>query len=154
MEEGPVEDRGCFLCRDGSCFEQSPPERDPCVSSVDCALGEICTDMGCIGQCSDPIECPIGTTCDASGLCLNPNEPDPTPREDEPPVDDPPVDDPPDDPEPTGFCPETECQSGRVCRDGQCRTPCVTDDDCARVDSKIRFCRDVEGELLCVLAAS
>jgi hypothetical protein len=37
-----------------------------------------------------------------------------------------------------------------VCRRGQCRTPCDTDDQCARIDATIRFCAPVEGENLCV----
>jgi hypothetical protein len=37
-----------------------------------------------------------------------------------------------------------------VCRKGQCRTPCETDDQCARIDATIRFCEPVEGENLCV----
>ena len=223
--EGSAEERGCFICRDDDCVEQPGPNRPICEASVDCAVGERCTDLGCVQECRSPDDCPLGTTC-LSGLCLNPREPrppddpdpapNPSPDPDPGPGPGPGIDacqfnfecaesricidgqclatcldrpcpenqdcrdgacrpclddacltncaDDTDcaegeycsgfqclpDTRPSTFCPENDCQPGRVCRRGQCRTPCETDDQCARIDATIRFCASVQGENLCV----
>jgi len=213
VADGPISDRGCFLCRGDECDEQPAPTRIICMDDVDCAVGELCSDVGCLRECTEAQDCAIGTTC-IDGLCLNPTEPQPELVSETKP--DPPVilcqfnfecgesricidgqclftciDQPcPDtqqctdgacrpctdetcltncsddtqcadyeycsqfqcipDTRPETFCPENECQPGRVCRRGQCRTPCDTDDQCARIDATIRFCAPVEGENLCV----
>ena len=215
ISDGPLSDRGCFICRGDECAPQPPPERTLCLAEDDCAVGEICTTMGCAAECEDAYECPVGTTCSESGLCLNPLEEEPSEQE------------PEQEPEPQAlrcqfnfecgdsricidgeclstcldgpcpgtqqcvagacrpcteetcltsctqdsecaeqeycssfqcipdtrpeqFCPENECQPGRVCVRGQCRTPCDTDDQCARIDATIRFCAPVEEMNLCV----
>lgn len=217
IAEGPIEDRGCFLCEDEACEPQTPVPRQPCTSEADCAVGEVCTDLGCTATCTEPLECAFGTTC-LDGLCRNPLEPDPTV------IGDPGTDPDPDPPapqcqfnfecgdgricidgqclftcldmpcpgtqqcrdgacrpcmdescltncsddmdceaheycagfqcvpdtRPETFCPENPCQPGRVCRNGQCRTPCETNDECARIDATIRFCEPVGSEKLCV----
>ncbi|MEM7435401.1 MAG: hypothetical protein AAF436_09645 [Myxococcota bacterium] len=220
ITEGPVSERGCFLCSDDDCELQRPPTRQACADTVDCALGEVCTDLGCTDTCEEPLECAIGSTC-LDGLCRGPTEPEPAPvSTDEPPLPDPDpmpapgacqfnfecgdgrvcvdgeclftcIDAPcpgtqqcrdgacrpcmadecltncADDSQcedheycagfqclpdtrPEMFCPANECQPGRVCRNGQCRTPCESNDECARIDATIRFCEPVGGENLCV----
>ncbi|MGB5813485.1 MAG: hypothetical protein WBG86_23315 [Polyangiales bacterium] len=217
--DGPPADRGCFLCRGDDCQPQAPPTRSICMDAVDCAVGEVCTNLGCTRECTEEFDCGIGTTC-IDNLCRNPIEPtpvivtseDPAPS----PAPDPPtgqcqfnfecgdsrvcvdgqclftcIDEPcpgtqqcrdgacrpcmdqtcltncSDDVEceaheycsdfqcmpdtrPQTFCPENDCQPGRVCRNGQCRTPCDTNDECARIDATIRFCASVGSENLCV----
>lgn len=215
ISDGPLSDRGCFICRGDECDPQPPPERTLCLAEDDCAVGEMCTTIGCAAECEDAYECPVGTTCSESGLCLNPLEEEPSGQE------------PEQEPEPQiflcqfnfecgdsricidgeclstcldgpcpgtqqcvagacrpcteetcltsctqdsecaeqeycssfqcipdtrpeQFCPENECQPGRVCVRGQCRTPCDTDDQCARIDATIRFCAPVEEMNLCV----
>ena len=151
IADGPISDRGCFICRGDDCEEQPPPTRPVCMDDVDCAVSELCTDLGCVRECTEAFDCAIGTTC-LDGLCLNPTEPLTNCSDDTQCADYeycsgfqciP-------DTRPETFCPENECQPGRVCRRGQCRTPCETDDECARIDATIRFCAPVEGENLCV----
>ena len=165
ISDGPLSDRGCFLCRGDECHPQPAPQRALCVAAADCAVGEVCTILGCVGECTQEYECPLGTTCADNGLCLNPldEEPDPPPFrcqfnfecDDERICIDGEclltcVDAPCPDTRPEQFCPETDCQPGRVCVRGQCRTPCETDDECARIDATIRFCELVEEQNLCV----
>ena len=212
ITDGPLDERGCFLCEGDECDPQPAPDRATCLGEADCALGEVCTTIGCVVECQDAHECPIGTTCARNGLCLNPLEEEPEgPKEPEPPpfrcqfnfecgdsricIDgqclstclDAPC---PQDQEcvdgacrpctdetclsscaedtdcaeheycssftcipdtrPEQFCPENECQPGRVCVRGKCRTPCESDDQCARIDATIRFCARVEEQNLCV----
>ena len=217
IADGPLSERGCFLCRGDECERQPPPDRGLCAGDVDCAVGEICTTIGCVAECTGEFDCPIGTTCADNGLCLNPTEAEPVPVGEDPDPDPGPTDfrcqfnfecgdericidgdclltclDAPcpdtqqcvagacrpctdegcltncaDDTEcgeleycsgfqcvpdtrPAQFCPENECQPGRICVRGQCRTPCETDDECARIDATIRFCAPVEDQNLCV----
>jgi hypothetical protein len=211
ISDGPLSDRGCFICRGDECDPQPPPQRTICLAETDCAVDEICTTIGCVGRCDNEYECPLGTTCAASGLCLNPLEEEP-PKQDPTPVPfscqfnfecgdgrvcvdgeclltcldaacpdtqqciagacRPCTDDscltnctrdsecadheycsafqciP--DTRPAEFCPENDCQPDRICLRGQCRTPCETDDQCARIDATIRFCAPVEEMNLCV----
>ena len=48
---------------------------------------------------------------------------------------------------------DSDCRSGRVCRDGVCRTPCptMTNEECRRFDSQVPECREDtgSGEYLC-----
>jgi len=206
IADGPLSDRGCFLCRGDECDSVPAPERNICVAEPDCAVGEVCTTIGCVRACEDEYDCPLGTTCEENGLCLNPLEEDPAPQAfrcqfnfecgdsricidgeclitclDSPCPDTqqcvagacrPCTDDtcltrctedanceeheycssfqciP--DTRPEQFCPENECQPGRLCVRGQCRTPCETDEECARIDASIRFCAPVEEQNLCV----
>ena len=218
ISDGPLSDRGCFICRGDECDPQAAPPRTTCLAEVDCAVDEVCTTIGCVAQCGDQYDCPIGTTCTEGGLCLNPlegdpalqGEPDPQPDPDPEPFDcqfnfecadgricidgdclltclDSPCPDTQQcvagacrpctdescltnctedaecgeleycsgfqcipDTRPEQFCPENECQPGRVCVRGQCRTPCETDEQCARIDATIRFCAPVDEMNLCV----
>lgn len=204
--DGPPEEQGCFVCEGTRCDPQPAPERAMCLAQTDCAVGEVCTTIGCVAECQDPYECPLGTTCADNGLCLNPLEEDPGPPtfrcqfnfecgdskicidgqclltcldapcpETQQCVDGAcrPCTDQSclsscaedtdcgaeeycssfqciPDTRPTQFCPEHECQEGRLCIRGQCRTPCETDEQCARIDATIRFCAPVDGQKLCV----
>ncbi|MFW2390663.1 MAG: hypothetical protein ACN4G0_20180 [Polyangiales bacterium] len=209
ISDGPLSDRGCFLCRGDECDPQPAPQRSICATDVDCAVGELCTEVGCVAECEAEYDCPIGTTCSDNGLCLNPLEEQPDPPE--PPAftcqfnfecgDDRicidgeclitcldaacpetqqcvagacrPCTDATcltncsedaecadheycnafqcvPDTRPETFCPENDCQPDRICVRGQCRTPCDTDDECARIDTTIRFCAPVEDQNLCV----
>jgi hypothetical protein len=148
VAEGPPPDIGCFLCRGGDCWRQDPPERSACVTDTDCEAGAQCSSRGCVELCTDDAHCPLGTACTEEGLCLNPTETDPSPAPD--PTADPSPGGPDGPSEPEGFCPTTPCQEGRLCLDGECRTPCDTDEDCAAVDASIRFCRSVVGRRLCL----
>ncbi len=206
VTEGPLDARGCFLCRGDDCTPQPPPDRAICLADEDCAVGEVCTGMGCVAECTDASTCPIGTTCSTSGLCLNPTEEEPSaapfrcqfnfecgdaricidgdclqtcleaPCPDgqeciggacRPCTDQACLASCTEDAEcaeheycsgfqcvpdtrPEQFCPEHECQPGRICLRGQCRTPCESDEQCARTDAVIRFCAPVEGQNLCV----
>ncbi|MGB8224259.1 MAG: hypothetical protein WCF10_16835 [Polyangiales bacterium] len=206
IADGPVSDRGCFLCRGDQCEPQPAPTRDSCLADTDCGVREICTTLGCVGQCEDAYECPLGTTCADGGLCLNPLEdhPDPPPfrcqfnfecGESRLCIDgeclltclDAPCPGTQQcvagacrpctdavcltsctddlqcadheycssfqciaDTRPAQFCPENECQDGRICLRGQCRTPCETSEECARIDATIRFCAPVGSQNLCV----
>ena len=212
IADGPLSDRGCFLCRGDECDAQPAPERTLCTNEADCANDEICTNIGCVAQCTDLYDCPIGTDCGDNGLCLNPLEEEPEPQEAPGPdpfrcqfnfecgdericIDgdclmtclDAPCPDSQQcvagacrpctdqtcltncsddtqcaeheycdafqcvpDTRPEQFCPENDCQPGRVCVRGQCRTPCETDEQCARIDATIRFCAPVEEQNLCV----
>jgi hypothetical protein len=53
----------------------------------------------------------------------------------------------------TPFCTlDTDCASGRVCREGVCRTPCATstDAECMAIDSQLPLCRmAASGDFLC-----
>ncbi|MEM9729989.1 MAG: hypothetical protein AAF997_15520 [Myxococcota bacterium] len=218
VDEGPIAERGCFLCEDDDCDAQPPPERQACMTAGDCAVGELCTDVGCTATCQELLDCAFGTTC-LEGLCRNPLEPEPvlvgdddpgTPNPDPPAaqcqfnfecgngrvcvdgsclftcidmacpgtqqcrdgacrpcLDDECLTNCSDDTQcedheycsdfqcipdtrPETFCPENACQEGRVCRNGQCRTPCETNDECGRIDATIRFCELVGDETLCV----
>lgn len=216
ISDGPVGDRGCFICEGEDCDAVPPPTRSVCLAETDCAVGEVCTSIGCIAQCDTEYDCPVGTTCDDRSLCLNPLEQ--APNETEPVPSPAPfqcqfnfecgdgricidgeclhtcLDAPcPDsqqcsagacrpcnhddcltncsqdaqcaenelcsgfqcvpDTRPTQFCPENDCQQGRVCVRGQCRTPCDTDTECARIDAAIRFCVPVDDLRLCVRAS-
>ena len=222
ISDGPLSERGCFLCTDDDeCIAQPPPPRATCFEATDCAVEEICTNIGCVAECEQDAECPLGTECTRDGICLNPLEDTPT-RVQSPSPSPTPTPTPapaptcqfnfecgdgricidgeclftclaspcPDtqqcmagacrpcmddvclsncstdadcsdleycsnfqcvpDTRPVAFCPENECQPGRVCVRGQCRTPCESDEQCAQVDGAIRFCAPV-GELdLCV----
>ena len=211
VSDGPVSDRGCFICEGDECTPQPAPTRALCATQTDCAVGETCTSIGCVSMCASPEECPIGTTCADGGMCLNPLEPDPVVTEPDPELPrcqfnfecgdseicidgeclatclDAPCPDAQQcvagacrpctdesclvnctedaecadnelcsefqcvpDTRPEAFCPENACQPGRICVRGQCRTPCDTDDQCARIDATIRFCAPVEGTNLCV----
>lgn len=209
ISDGPLDERGCFVCEGDECEPQPAPTRTTCLAETDCAMGEICTTIGCVAECQDAHECPLGTTCAQNGLCLNPLEDDPEPQEPAPfrcqfnfecgdsricidgeclltCVDSPcpetqqcvagacrPCTDEScltscdgdsdcadgeycssfhcvPDTRPVQFCPENDCQQGRLCIRGQCRTPCETDEQCARIDATIRFCEPVEGQNLCV----
>jgi len=206
IADGPLSDRGCFLCRGDECHPQPAPTRDSCFADTDCAVREVCTTLGCVGECSDANECPLGTTCAENGLCLNPleNEPDPPPFRCQfnfecgdsrlcidgeclltcldapcpgtqqcvagacrPCTDDVCLTSCTEDSQcadheycssfqciadtrPAQFCPENECQDGRICLRGQCRTPCETSEECARIDATIRFCAPVGNQNLCV----
>ena len=222
VSDGPISEQGCFLCRDDECTSQPPPERMMCLEEDDCAVSEVCTTIGCVAQCGEDLDCPLGTECASSGLCLNPLEEEPTTRRSPTPNPQPEpeptpepftcqfnfecgdgricidgeclftcIDEPcPDtqqctagacrpcmeevclsncstdadcselefcsnfqcvpDTRPEQFCPENECQPGRVCVRGQCRTPCETDVECAQIDSSIRFCAPVGDLDLCV----
>ena len=213
IADGPLSDRGCFLCRGEECEPQPAPERSVCMANQDCAVGEVCTSVGCVAGCEDEFDCPIGTTCGDNRLCMNPLEDDPDPMPDDsdpstflcqfnfecgdsricidgeclqtciegpcpgtqqcidgtcrPCTDATCLTNCTEDAEceaneycssfqcvldtrPEPFCPENDCQPGRVCVRGQCRTPCETDDECARIDTTIRFCAPVSGQDLCV----
>ncbi len=211
ISDGPLSDRGCFFCEGDECKPQPPPARTMCLTEADCAVDEVCTTIGCVAQCNEEFECPIGTTCATSGLCLNPLEEEPATQEPPPApfscqfnfecgdgricIDgdclftclDAPCPDTQQcvagacrpcteetcltncsedaecedfeycsafqcvpDTRPVAFCPENDCQPGRVCVRGQCRTPCETDEQCARIDATIRFCAPVEEMNLCV----
>ena len=222
ISDGPVSERGCFLCRDDECVSQPPPDRGMCLEESDCAVQEVCTNIGCVAQCDEDLDCPLGTECTRSGLCLNPLEEEPTRRPSPSPTPQPGPEPTPapfscqfnfecsddricidgeclftclDEPcpetqqcmagacrpcmedvclsncstdddcseleycsnfqcvadtRPEQFCPENECQPGRVCVRGQCRTPCETDEQCAQIDGSIRFCAPVGDMDLCV----
>jgi len=211
ISDGPLSERGCFFCEGDECKPQPPPARTMCLAEADCAVDELCTTIGCVAQCNEEFECPIGTTCATSGLCLNPLEEEPATQEPPPApfrcqfnfecgdgricIDgdclftclDAPCPDTQQcvagacrpcteetcltncsedaecedfeycgafqcipDTRPVAFCPENDCQPGRVCVRGQCRTPCETDEQCARIDATIRFCAPVEEMNLCV----
>ena len=54
--------------------------------------------------------------------------------------------------QPEPFCTmDSDCRTGRVCREGVCRTPCptMTNDECMRFDSQVPECREDAGEYLC-----
>jgi hypothetical protein len=58
IADGPLSDRGCFLCQGDECDPQPAPPRDLCAADVDCAVGEVCTTLGCVGECEQEYECP------------------------------------------------------------------------------------------------
>ncbi len=132
VADGDPSQRGCFVCRDEVCEEQPPPTRPPCLDPVDCAVGGICTDLGCVAACREELDCALGTTC-IDDLCLNPVEPTPG-RPDNPlpnPDPEPPVPEDREDRCQFNF----ECSDARICIDGQCLftcldTPCPGEQDC------------------------
>ena len=77
IADGPLSERGCFLCRGDECDPQPAPQRGLCATDVDCAVGEVCTTLGCVAECNEEYDCPIGTTCADSGHCVNPLEDQP-----------------------------------------------------------------------------
>ena len=125
ISDGPLSERGCFLCEDDECDRLPPPTRTMCLVGDDCAVDEVCTTIGCVASCASEAECPIGTTCDSRGLCLNPVEEDPEVRG---PAPDPnPSPDPDPTPDPGSFqCQfNFECGGDRICIDGECLLTCI-----------------------------
>jgi len=112
------------ICIDGDCLLTCLDA--PCPETQECLAGACrpCTDDTCLTNCTDDAECAEHEYC-SEFQCV----PDTRPEQ---------------------FCPDNECQPGRVCLRGQCRTPCETDDQCARIDAAIRFCAPVEEMNLCV----
>lgn len=148
ISDGPLSDRGCFICRGNECDPQPPPNRSTCSSGADCAEGHACTTLGCVAECDVEYDCPLGTTCTSNGLCLNPLEEEPTEREP--------------DPEPFSCQFNFECGDSRICIDGECLETCLdapcpetqecvagacrpcTDDDCLTSCSGDDDCADFE----------
>ncbi|MGB8331152.1 MAG: hypothetical protein WCE62_13600 [Polyangiales bacterium] len=52
IADGPLSERGCFLCRGDECDPQPVPTRDSCLGGTDCAVREICATLGCVGECA------------------------------------------------------------------------------------------------------
>ena len=127
ISDGPLSERGCFICRGDECDPQPPPERTTCFAQVDCAVEEVCTTIGCVAECGDEYDCPIGTTCGSNGLCLNPIEdPDLAPDPNRDPDPDPnPGPDPDPDPDPVACQFNFECGDARICIDGDCLQTCL-----------------------------
>ena len=117
VSDGPLSERGCFLCRDDECVRQPAPERAMCLEETDCAVLEVCTSIGCVPQCDEDLDCPLGTACASTGLCLNPLEDEPTRRS--PPTNTP---TPQPEPDPVPACQfNFECDDGRIYIKGDCR---------------------------------
>ena len=95
------DDNGCFYCDGLGCREVDPPERPTCRGDFECPEGTLCTDLGCIEECSEDSDCPDGTVC-RDAMCVGPTEPDPDPR--------------------PGTCTlNSDCgDPDLVCRDGMC----------------------------------
>jgi len=106
IADGPLSERGCFLCQGDECDPQPAPQRDVCVVATDCAVGEVCTTLGCVRECDEEYDCPVGTTCADNDLCLNPLEDDP-------------------DPPPFRCQFNFECGDSRICIDGECLLTCL-----------------------------
>lgn len=118
ISDGPQSDRGCFLCEGDECDPQPAPPRTACLRGDDCEGNEVCTTIGCVAECEVAEECPLGTTCNTNGLCLNPLEGDPDASEPDPGPSDP-------DPEPFSCQFNFECANGRICIDGECLLTCI-----------------------------
>lgn len=84
------------------------PEDGPCVSDLECDLGQVCVDGMCrTGECNAERTCPRGTTCDLTTYtCSGGNEP---------------------------ACRENaDCDGVAICQRGECRdVECLDDGDCA-----------------------
>ncbi len=115
------------VCSDGLCL--GPNEARPdlkfvsCVQNGDCPRDDlICIDAVCEADSPSNPRCTNDDQCADDEYCANERCT---------------FDD-----RPQHFCPNTPCADGHICRNGQCRTPCDSDDECARIDASIRFCRD------------
>lgn len=109
----------------GSFCRTNPTE---CTTSASCGTGEHCVEGRCLPDCAGR-----GSSCAAGSACANDQfcRPDFAPE---------------------AFCPATPCQTGRVCLDGVCRTPCTSDENCRMLDSQLPLCRldSASGMNLCV----
>lgn len=80
-----------------------------CTRSNTCGAGENCVDGRCLGDCTGGGACETGTYCGGDMFCRPTWQPE-------------------------DFCTsDTQCNMGRVCREGVCRTPCggcTTDASC------------------------
>ena len=94
------DETGCFYCDGLGCREVVAPDRPTCRGDFECAEGESCSDIGCVGGCTEDSDCAEGTEC-RDGLCLNPTEDDPTLT--------------------PGTCTlSDDCEDGLICVDGAC----------------------------------
>lgn len=104
------------------------PQED-CSTSDDCDAGSHCVSARCLPDCRGSDTCDdAAASCEADGFCRPTWEPEP-------------------------FCTmDSDCASGRVCREGVCRTPCATmmDSECMAIDSQLPLCRaSAGGDFLC-----
>lgn len=104
------------------------PTQD-CTTSASCASGEHCVDARCLPDCRGAA-CATGSYCDTDQFCH------PSWQE-------------------VPFCTEdSDCETGRVCRLGVCRTPCetMTDAECTSIDASLPLCRldSAIGDYFCV----
>lgn len=89
-----------------------------CTTSATCATGEHCVDARCLPDCRTA-GCAAGSYCDEDQFCHPSWQEEP-------------------------FCSfDSDCQTGRVCRMGVCRTPCetMTDAECMTIDATLPLCR-------------
>lgn len=120
---------------DGDCLSGSScdggfcrPNPSECSSSSACGAGEHCVDGRCLPDCEGGGSCDTDEYCAEDLFCRPDWRPEP-------------------------FCTQDmDCRTGRVCREGVCRTPCpdMLDETCMRFDSQVPECRMVTGgEYLC-----
>lgn len=95
------DDTGCYYCDGLGCRPVEPPPRPTCRGDYECSTGEICTDVGCIAECSVDTDCAEGYRCE-SGLCVEPTEPVPVPN-------------------PGDCTTDEQCEDGLLCVDGYCQ---------------------------------
>jgi hypothetical protein len=95
---------------EGVC-EDAPAE---CATDADCGDG-VCKGGACCATCADDTACADDERCD-EGACVWDFGGEP-------------------------FCSsDADCAIGHVCVEGVCRSPCATDDDCARFDVQFTVC--------------
>lgn len=136
----PGEGASCYLCDGLGCRPLTAPDRPACDCDDQCGSGS-CTELGCTKSCSAVSDCPRGTVCGATGWCVHPSETSPAAASiacscstgddcaayglegDFVCVDSMCV------PTEMPACDDGEnaCTGGRLCVDGECRTP---DDTC------------------------
>lgn len=99
----------------GAC---EPIPSAACVANTDCAgANQVCINSVCYNSCTDDVSCGAGFYCDRN-VCRIDDRPRP------------------------GCRNNTDCAAGSVCRNGACRSPCSTAEECARFDVQLTFCID------------
>ncbi len=78
-EDYYCDESGCYFCDGIGCRAVDPPARPDCDGDFECGSSTMCTNLGCTSMCETDGDCPQGTHCD-QGLCVNPTEGRPTPR--------------------------------------------------------------------------
>lgn len=100
-----------------------------CTASHECTGTEHCVASRCLPDCApSPTSCAEGASCATDGFCHPDWAPTPTCGHD------------------------TDCDSGRVCLRGSCRTSCSNDVDCLSIDAALTTCRALDGENVCFSA--